>query len=748
MVAPHVLLLLPTFSSRSAALLFFRSPAPLSPPARHICRLSPDKNLCWKITSERSEHSLLRVLHFLALRTHASCGPHQMRSGLYELKPLPFTTMHFNSNTKARLTNLIAVSAVLASIFQFGNAQTTKTITVSATASHPVPSTMFGQMFEDISHSGDGGLYAELLQNRAFQLVTPGTPAALAGWGAVNSTIAVIAETSPISSALPNALELTLPSGTVSGVGFVNLGNSGFHIATNTPYKASFSYRFPTSSGFRGNLVVTLQDGVGTVLATNRVPISGSQTTWKQVQVTLSTTLVSGSDENMFGVAVEGQGGAGAIRFAMLSLFPPTFKNRENGMRADIAEALAEMKPSFFRLPGGNNLEGQTVATRWQWNATIGPLVDRPGRMGDWGYINTDGLGLMEYMHWCEDLGMEAIMAIWAGYALGGTSLAEGDLAPYIQQAKDQINFVIGDPSKSDAAAQRAKLGHPAPFPLKYVEVGNEDFFAATSYVYRWHDFVTALQAEFPDIHFIATSDTFNPILSPNPTEYDVHVYQTPTWFAQNSFFYDGFERNGTKYFEGEYAAISTNADNIFGTPEGRLIFPTMQSAAGEAAFMTGLERNGDIVFAASYAPLLGHVANNQWTPNLLAFDAGHVYRSTSYYVQKLFSVNRGDEYLPSTLPDQLGTVFWSVVRNTSAKEIVIKISNVASTEAFLSFVLPFHHVSTTGTLQLLTGNATASNTPTTPNLFAPVTSTISTGQTFNFTAPAVSVSVIIMQAF
>lgn len=214
-----------------------------------------------------------------------------------------------------------------------------------------------------------------MLQNRAFQQVTPGllfilaaknkdsnlsrkgTTAALAGWLASNSTIAVVAETSPISSALPNALELTFPAGAVSGVGFVNTGNSGeellllsgysmkfilssagFHIATQTQHKASFSYRFPTSVNFRGSLIVTLQDGVGTILASQSVPISGSQTTWKAVQVTLSTNIVSGSDANLFGISVEGEGNAKALRFAMLSLFPPTFKGRENGMRIDIAE--------------------------------------------------------------------------------------------------------------------------------------------------------------------------------------------------------------------------------------------------------------------------------------------------------------------------------------------------------------------------------------------------------------------------
>uniref|UniRef100_A0A8H7XS73 non-reducing end alpha-L-arabinofuranosidase n=1 Tax=Psilocybe cubensis TaxID=181762 RepID=A0A8H7XS73_PSICU len=581
-------------------------------------------------------------------------------------------------------------------------------------------------------------------------MVTPGTTAALAGWKSLNGNITVVADSNPVSAALPNSLQLTVPAGNTNNIGFANVGfNAGLNVIPHATYKASFYYRFQKASKFRGSFVISLQDGSGTTLTSQKVSITGSQTSWKQVKVSLNTNIAPGSTSNMFAITLNGDSAAGeVINFAMLSLFPPTFKNRENGMRQDIAQALADMKPSFFRLPGGNNLEGQTVNTRWQWNNTLGELVDRPGRFGDWGYVNTDGLGLMEYLHWCEDLGMQAIMAVWDGYTLSGASLAENQLAPYIQQAIDQINFVIGDPKKSEAAALRASLGHPDPFPLKYVEVGNEDFFASDTYVYRWRDFVTALQAEFPDIHFIATSNAFNPILSPNPTEYDVHVYQTPTWFAQNSFYYDGFERNGTKYFEGEYAAISTNPDNIFGsTSQGRLTFPTMQSSAGEAAFMTGLERNSDIVFAASYAPLLGHVTHNQWTPNLLAFDAGSVYRSTSYYVQQLFSLNRGDEYLPSTLPEQLGTVFWSVVRNTSTKEIIIKISNTASTPSALTFVLPFKNVASKGSLQLLTGPATSSNTPTNPNLFAPVTSTIITGETFNYTAPAVSVNVITIKA-
>ncbi|KAJ7221862.1 alfa-L-arabinofuranosidase precursor [Mycena haematopus] len=660
---------------------------------------------------------------------------------------------------------LLAASWILPS---FALAVRAVTVSVSATASHPIPTTLWGQMFEDISQSGDGGLYAELLQNRAFQQVTPNTTAALNAWHSINgAALSVVADTVPVSSALPNSLQVTIPAGTTGPVGVGNEGyfgmlcvilfsqywthprRIGIKATAGSTYTASFHYRFPTASAFKGHVTVGLQTSTGHSLVSTSVPINAASTAWAQVNVTLRPKVSVSSVANNFTVTLDGTAVSGqTVHFALFSLFPPTFKNRPNGMRVDIATTLAEMGPSFFRLPGGNNLEGQTVAQRWQWNATVGPLLSRPGRVGDWGYVNTDGLGLMEYLNWCEDVGMEAIMAVWSGFALGGTSVAEASLGPYIQQAIDQINFVIGDPTKSSPAALRASLGHPAPFPLTYVEVGNEDFFASSTYTYRWHDFVTALQAEFPNLHFIATSDTFSPILSPNPLQYDVHVYQTPTWFAQNSFFYDGFERNATTYFEGEYAAISTNSSDIFGTPaDGRLTFPTMQSSTGEAAFMTGLERNSDIVFSASYAPLLNHVANSQWTPNLVSFDAGGVYPSTSYYVQKLFSLNRGDEYLPSTLPSPTGTLFWSVVRKTSTREIIIKISNTVGTAAPLTFVLPFDTVARTGKAQVLVGAGTASNTPTTPNLVIPKNSTITTGKTFSYTAPAFSVSVLTLVA-
>ncbi|KIJ46036.1 glycoside hydrolase family 51 protein [Sphaerobolus stellatus SS14] len=616
---------------------------------------------------------------------------------------------------------------VLSSILALVATATAVTVTVSSTASHPIPTTLWGLMFE----SGDGGLYGELLQNRAFQLVTPGTTGALAGWQAVNgATVSVIKESTPVSSALPNALHLTIPSGKTGPTGFGNVGyNSGLKVTAGSTYTASFYYRFPTSSSFSGSVTVGLQTAGGQALGSTTATISGSQTSWQQVTVTFQATTTPSSTSNLFTVTLDGAAASGQnINFAMLSLFPPTFKNRANGMRQDIAQALADIAPASFRFPGGNNLEGNTVSTRWQWNTTVGPLTSRPGRQGDWGYVNTDGLGLLEYLNWCEDLNMEPLMAVWSGYSLGGTSVAQDQLGPYIQQAIDQINFVVGDPTKSAAAALRSSLGHPAPFKLNYVEIGNEDFAAASTYPYRWTAFVNALQAQFPNIQFMATTYVNNPVLSPTPQVYDVHVYQSPSWFVANAFQYDDMARNGQKYFEGEYAVISTNDADVWSST-GRLVYPIMQGSASEAAFMLGLERNSDIVFAACYAPLIGNVNNNQWTPNLLGFDAGAVYKSTSYYVQKLFGNNRGDQYIPSTLPTRNGTLHWGVVKNTAANQLIIKIANTASSTQSLTFNLPFS-VASSGTAQILTGGASTSNTPQNPNAIVPTTSTISTGQT------------------
>ncbi|KAF7972454.1 hypothetical protein HWV62_17936 [Athelia sp. TMB] len=502
---------------------------------------------------------------------------------------------------------------------------------------------------------------------------------ALTAWAAVGDvTITAIADTVPLSIALPNSIQVSVPTGSTGSVGVSNSGYWGININTTWTYKASLYYRFPTATTFSGPLTIALTSSSGVVFASKSLTISGKNTGWTQLTTTLIPTKAPTDTNNLFTVTVNGATAAGqTIHLALLSLFPPTYKGRANGMRVDIAEAMAALGPSFFRLPGGNNLEGQTIPTRWQWNATVGPLINRPGRIGDWGYPNTDGLGLYEYLTFCEDVGMEPIMAIWAGYSLNGASVAEGAaLEPYIQQSIDQINFVVSTDITSGPGAIRASLGHPKPFALTYVE----DFFSST-YYYRWTQYLGNLTTLFPDIKFIATSYVADPVLSPVALQYDIHVYQTPAWFADNSFYYDTFARDGTTYFEassGEYAAISINSSNLYSTPNnGRFTFPEVQGSVGEAAFMTGLERNSDIVFAASYAPLLGHVNGSQWTPNLIGFDSGSVILSTSYYVQQMFSLSRGDVYLPSTLPKSGGTLQWSVTKKTSTNDVFIKASFV-----------------------------------------------------------------------
>ncbi|KAG8212804.1 glycoside hydrolase superfamily [Butyriboletus roseoflavus] len=375
-------------------------------------------------------------------------------------------------------------------------------------------------------------------------------------------------------------------------------------------YNASFYYKFPVASSFNGTATVALQGSTGQTYASTAVPINGSQTTWHQITLSLTPTASPNSTANNFTVTFDGANAAGqTIDFAMFSLFPPTFNNRENGMRIDLSNALYEMKPSFFRLPGGNNL-GQSWATRWVWNATLGPLVNRSGL---YLHINNYGLGLLEYMYLCEDLGMEPIMAVWSGYSLDGQSVPENELAPYIQTAIDQINFVIGDAATNEYAALRASLGHPEPFTLNYVEIGNEDFFTSPSYIYRWRDFAGNLTAAFPQLQFIATTYPFNPILNPLPKEYDLHVYASSEYFIENAFIFDTYQRNGTYYFQGEYAA------NL---PSGSL-YPDLQTSLGEAAYITGFERNSDIVFATSYAPLIRNIAatNPGPTAELVAFE-------------------------------------------------------------------------------------------------------------------------------
>ncbi|CAE6512703.1 unnamed protein product [Rhizoctonia solani] len=625
-------------------------------------------------------------------------------------------------------------------------AQSSVRVQVTKNQTHAIPSTLYGWMWEDINHSGDGGLYGELLQNRAFQIVTPHTTQALNAWSAYNGPTLDVTNSVPgVSSALPNSLKATVPTGSSGQVGFANSGYWGIKVQSGWTYTGSF---YAKSDNYTGSVTVSLVSSSGTVYATKT--LSGVTSSWKKFTFNFQPTQSAPDVKNVFRVTVDGASASGkSIYFGLFSLFPPTYKGRPNGMRIDLAEALAGIKPRVWRFPGGNNLEGQTVARRWKWNETIGPFENRPGRQGDWGYVNTDGLGLLEYLDWAEDIGAEPILGIWAGYALGGETVPEAQIQTYVQDAINEIQFITGDANTNQWAKLRAQYGRTAPYKLKFIEIGNEDFFAAGSYAsYRWKAFVDGLKAAFPNSGFEYLATTYpSTALNPAYTYIDWHQYNVPQWFIDRALEYDTYPRNGTQIFVGEYAVTSTNSSCIFGSPScGRLEYPTLQGAVAEAAYLTGLERNSDVVFASAYAPTLQNVNSYQWTPDIISFDAGSIVKSASYYVQQMFGTNLGTHVL-RTVPAPSASVLlhWVASHDATNRIVYLKASNTGKATYVGSFAFDFPITGQSTVTLLNTAIANTSNTLAKTDAVVPKTTNLNlaSGATgFNYTFPAQSVAV------
>ncbi|CAE6459612.1 unnamed protein product [Rhizoctonia solani] len=626
-------------------------------------------------------------------------------------------------------------------------AQSSLRIQVTNSVTHAIPSTLYGWMWEDINHSGDGGLYAELLQNRAFQAVTPHTSQALNAWSAYRgTTLDVTNNVAGVSAALPNSLQAKIPGGSNGQVGFDNSGYWGIKIQSGWKYTGSFYAR---SDSYTGSVTVSLVSSSGTTYATTT--LSGVTNSWKKFTFDFTPSQSAPDVKNVFRVTVDGVSASGkSVYFGMFSLFPPTFKGRQNGMRIDLGEALAATKPRVWRFPGGNNLEGQTVAKRWKWNETIGPLENRPGRPGDWGYANTNGLGLLEYLNWAEDIGAEPILGIWAGYALGGETVPESQLQPYVQEAINEIQFITGDANTNQWAKLRAQYGRTAPYKLKYIEIGNEDFAASGSYAqYRWRVFVNGLKAAFPNSGFQYIATTYpSTTLSPAYTHIDSHSYNVPKWFIDHALEYDTYPRNGAQVFVGEYAVTSTNPSCIYGTPAcGRLEYPTLQGAVAEAAYMTGLERNSDVVFASTYAPTLQNINGYQWTPDVITFNAGSIVKSASYYAQHMFSTNLGTHVIKtSPAPSSSVPLHWVASHDTANKIVYLKASNTGTSTFTATFALDFP-ITGQPTVTLLSASAaTLFNTLSSPNTVVPQTTNLNVGSgatSLSYTFPAQSIAVI-----
>ena len=495
----------------------------------------------------------------------------------------------------------------------------------------------FGLMTEEINHSYDGGVYAELVRNRTFK-DDPKTPAhwsVVASPGAAGS-IALDAADPINATALTTSLRLDIAAaGPGQRVGVADEGYWGIPVLPHTQYRASFYAR--AGGGFGGPLTVAIESNDGTSTAASAtIPAIGAS--WQKYTATLTTGQVAASKTNR--LVISATGTTGTVWLNLVSLFPPTYHDRPNGNRIDLMQKLADLRPAFLRFPGGNYLEGNTIQERFAWKETIGGLEQRPGHRCPWGYRSSDGLGLLEFLEWCEDLKMEPVLAVFAGYALRGERVEPGPkLEPFVQEALDEIEYATGDGATA-WGKERAKDGHPAPFKVHYVEVGNEDWFDRSgSYDGRFAQFYDAIKAKYPDLQVIATT----PVKSRKPDVLDEHFYRSARAMERDVHHYDRYDRSGPKVFVGEWATREGNPT------------PNLNAALGDAAWMIGMERNADIVVMHCYAPLFVNVSPGamQWATDLIGYDALSSFGSASYYAQKMFSENRGDTVLPVDVAPQ-----------------------------------------------------------------------------------------------
>ena len=638
----------------------------------------------------------------------------------------------------------LAAGALLALAYTLLPAQKPATLTIHADQPvHAVSPTLYGLMTEEINYSYDGGLYAEMVRNRSFHSDWSGTPY----WylyedGNAAAKMNLDKSTGP-STALPASLRIDIAQAdSKNQAGALNPGYWGFALRPNTTYNGSF-YAKAGASDLGPVTISLVSDDTGKIITTTTVSSIG--TDWKQYEFTLKTADVPPSVKNHLILTV---GHAGTLWLQLVSLFPPTYHDRVHGNRIDLMEKLAAMHPNFLRFPGGNYLEGDRIVDRFDWKKTIGPWADRPTHPSPWMYHSDDGMGLLEFLEWCEDLKMNPVLAVYAGYSLRGEHVPADQLGPYIQDALDEIEYVTGGPD-TKWGAERVKDGHPAPFKLTYVEIGNEDWLDRSgSYQERCPPFYQAIKAKYPELQLIVTA----PVKGLKPDVLDEHFYvratqnfhdathydppapnsPAPQWDGGR---YDKAERNGPKIFVGEWA-----------TREG---FPTPNfgAALGDAAWMTGLERNSDIVVMAAYAPLLVRVdpGGMQWETDLIGYNGMKSYGSPAYYAQVLFGSYLGDRVLGSELKNAGPKLFYSITGNAAKKKLYLKLVNGSTDAQPVELHIDGAKLASTAKLVSLHANNTQeTNSIDDPDRIVPVVSTLhDVSASFHHTVPGLSIQVI-----
>ena len=536
-------------------------------------------------------------------------------------------------------------SLIFASVFLLlASTRSQAQVVVNVDAAHPgaqVSPRLYGIFFEEINHAGDGGLYAELVQNRSFE----DDAERPVHWQTVGQASATLVNVGTLNERQAHHLRLQVAE---AGAGVENEGYWGMAFRQQTSYTLSFWVK--AEAAYKGGVTATLFSSDGRAIGATTVPLKLKAGKWQQVKGIVVKAEGSDAEGRMRLTFSQ----PGTLNLDVVSLFPPTYKGRENGCRIDLAELLEALHPKFMRFPGGCYVEGQTTPrnnlhNRFEWKNTVGPIEQRPGHLSvNWGYNITDGFGYHEMLQLAEDLGAEPLFVVNVGIGHGWLQPYD-QIEEYIQEALDAIEYANGDAKTTKWGAERARNGHPAPFGLRLLEVGNENanfYFdnnrdQSDHYFERYIQFYKAIKAKYPEVEIIGNVESWGTDepswRSQHPVDIlDEHYYRSPSWFEKNFNKYDAYDRNGPKIYIGEYAVT-----------QGYGINGHLTAALGEAVYMQGLERNSDIVIMGSYAPIFVNEHNPAWRPDMIRFNASESFGTPSYQVQKIMANNIGTRIVP-----------------------------------------------------------------------------------------------------
>ena len=617
------------------------------------------------------------------------------------------------------------------------NANAQRQLTVQANKpGATIQPTMYGIFFEDINFGADGGLYAEMVQNRSFEF-----PTRLMGWNAFGNV--QVGEVRPAFDRNPHYVVLGDSGHIEKRTGLENRGFFGMGFKKGMRYDFSVYARLHDGGSAPARIRVELVNADNNIITRQRITIDSRE--WKKYTASLTSDVTE--QKGLMRIFLETAEG---VDLDHVSLFP---SDNWNGLRADLVKALADLHPGIFRFPGGCIVEGTDLNTRYQWKNSVGQVENRPLNENRWNYtfahrmypnyFQTYGLGFYEFFILSEEIGAEPLPVVSCGLACqfqnktDDAHVAVDDLQPYIDDALDLIELANGS-TDTKWGKLRADMGHPAPFNLKQIGVGNEQW--GELYPPRLEKFVKAIRARYPDIKICGTS---GPSADGNDFDYgwkemkrlkvdlvDEHYYEPPQWFLDNAGRYDNYDRKGPKVFAGEYAAHGDGEYNNW------------EAALSEAAFMTGLERNADVVWQATYAPLFAHVEGWQWKPDLIWFDNLQVARSANWYVQMLYGVYKGTNVLRLTEDGQpvegKDGLYASAVFDKGAQKRYVKVANVLGNDQQVEITCK--GMKNVGTVECvsLTGEKNAQNLVGKPEAIKPIKATVTaSGNKIAITIPA-----------